>query len=258
MSLELNAAQGYTICLQRAREHCQTRPELSSNIVSGIRNLIWSYIDPLTNSGSNADIRLVRFSAEALLTFQTFLSPQPNSSATPSTKSDKLISSKTLIDTIVDVLLMLHPWKLTFKACIIRILLWIWRNHLNRGPEYYWERFKLFTSSCRLWAALEKEVNLSKTGDIDGEGKPLTSEDLKCVLEFAEWVRTQTLGQWYTENFEIRAIRKSAFIVRGADVGINRLYAHFDRHANWEYRLYDHRGDSGRCSRSVYKVDGMP
>lgn len=151
----------------------------------------------------------------------------------------------------------LHPWKLTFKACIIRTLLWIWRNHPNRSPEYYWERVKLSTSSCRLWAALEKEVDLSKTGNFDGEGKPLTSEDFKWVLEFAEWVRTQTLGQWYTEDFEIKAIRKSAFIVRGADVGINRLYAHFDRHANWEYRLYGLYGHFLRCSRSVYKGDGM-
>ncbi|KIO15932.1 hypothetical protein M407DRAFT_34443 [Tulasnella calospora MUT 4182] len=258
LSSELDAAQGYTVCLKRARKLCQ-KDELGPGILDGLGEMIWSYIDPLTASGP-ADNRLVRLSVEALLTFKTLLPSHPSGSATPSTSSgeltssgDAVVSSAALIDTVVDVLLddLTFPtsqyvkWKSrgrTFKACIIRILLWIWRNHSDRNLGYSKERRKLFTSSCRLWAPLEKEVEFSKTGSFDDEDKSLTPDDLKGVIEFAEWVKTETLNTTYVEGRRIKRTKTFTFTVRGADVGISRLFAHFDRRADWEYHLYDFRG----------------
>ncbi|KAG8915358.1 hypothetical protein FRC01_003691, partial [Tulasnella sp. 417] len=265
---ELHAAQGYTVCLQKARQLRAKPVSLERKGFDGLGQLIWSYIDHLITSGST-EIRLVKLSVEALLTFRTFLSAEPSSSGTPSTSSDGLISSAALIDTVADVLIddltsltsQGEKWKSkgrTFKACIIRMLLWIWRNHPGRNPDTS-NRREFFASSCRLWAPLEKEVGFSKTGSFGDEDKPLTPDDLKGVAEFAEWVQTQTLDRFLNDVFgDDRRIRTSNFIVPGADVGINRLYAHFDRRAKWNYHLYDFHGEVALCSRSVYtENEGM-
>ncbi|KIO23352.1 hypothetical protein M407DRAFT_27194 [Tulasnella calospora MUT 4182] len=59
---ELDAAQAYTVCLQRARELCQ-KDNMGAGIRYGLGALIWSYIDPLTTSGST-EIRLLRCSSD--------------------------------------------------------------------------------------------------------------------------------------------------------------------------------------------------
>ncbi|KAG8920983.1 hypothetical protein FRC01_000494 [Tulasnella sp. 417] len=263
---ELNAAQGFAISIQRARELYQTNRVIDLLVFYGLGDLIWSYIDHLTTSGST-EIRLVKLSVEALLTFTTFLPPQPHDSDPPSAPGDELTSSRALIDTIADVLLddlsrftnHFGDWKSrarTFKACIIRIFLWIWRNdpHRNSGDH---DPDKLLVSSCRLWAPLEKEVDFSKTGTFDAEDKPLTPDDLKGVAEFTQWVQTHTLSQIKVEDYHLKRIQTFNFIVPGADVGINRLYAHFDHRAEWDYHLYDFHEEVVSCSRSVYAEDGM-
>ncbi|KAG8914849.1 hypothetical protein FRC01_003888 [Tulasnella sp. 417] len=264
---ELNAAQGYTVCIQKARELSATFSSLEWAGLDGIGQLIWSYINHLTTSGST-DLRMVRLSVKTLLTLGAFLATRPDGSAKHSTSSDNLISSGDLIDTVVDVLLndltsltsRNEKWKSrgrTFKACVIRILVWIWRNHPDRDPDA-WTRGSFFTSSCRLWAPLEKEVKFSKTGSFRDEDRPLTPDDLKGVAEFAQWVQTQTLSiYYYTEDGKLKSIETSAFIVSGADVGINRLYAHFDRRGEWDYHLYEFHEEVESCSRSAYMEDGM-
>ncbi|KAG8916898.1 hypothetical protein FRC01_002800, partial [Tulasnella sp. 417] len=265
---ERHAAQGYTVCLQTARQLSPKPVFLEWEGLDGLGQLIWSYIDQLATSGST-EIRLVKLSVEALLTLRTFLSSKPSSSGTPRTWRNGLISSAALIDTVVDVLIddltsltsQNVTWKSkgrTFKACIIRMLLWIWRNHRNRNPSDQ-KRREFFASSCRLWAPLEKEVSFSKTGSFGDEDKPLTPDDLKGVAEFAQWVQTQTLDRHSTEDYEdYKLIQMSNFIVLGADVGINRLYAHFDRHAAWDYHLHGFPREVALCSRSAYTEDGMP
>ncbi|KAG8921074.1 hypothetical protein FRC01_000427, partial [Tulasnella sp. 417] len=265
---ERHAAQGYTVCLQKARQLSAKPVFLEWEGLDGLGELIWSYIDQLATSGST-EIQLVKLSVEALLTFRTFLSSDPSSSGTPSTSSDGLISSAALIDTVADVLIddptslssQDEKWKSkgrTLKACIIRMLLWIWRNHPDRDPDD-WERSEFFASSCRLWAPLEKEVGFSKTGSFGDEDKPLTPDDLKGVAEFAEWARSQAIVKWqrpWSSRIDNRPT--SAFMIRNADVGINRLYAHFDRRAEWDYRLYDFHEEVAPCSRSIYtENEGM-
>ncbi|KAG8921731.1 hypothetical protein FRC01_000100 [Tulasnella sp. 417] len=265
---ERNAVGGYIVCLQRARELCQNDDEQDPKILSGLGELIWSYIDSLTTSGST-DILLVRFLVEVLLTFKAFLPSQPSSSATPSPPSYGLIPFPELIETVVDVLLddltsltsQDEKWKSrgrTFKACVIRILLCIWRNHPYRDFGY-WDRSQIFVSWCQLWAPLEDQVNFAKNGSFNSEEKPLTPDDLKGVLELAEWALSKIL--WEIRDFDENSapihIETSAFIVRCADMGINRLYAHFDRYAEWKYHLYDPHQAHMPCSRSVYRDDTM-
>ncbi|KAG8935111.1 hypothetical protein FRC00_011408, partial [Tulasnella sp. 408] len=238
--------------------------EYGSTIRQGLWDLIWSYIDPLTTS-SSTDIRLVRLSAEALLTFKTFLPSHSSSSATRSRSSDTLIEPARLIDTAVDILLddltsltsFGEKWRSTgrtFKACVIRILLWIGRNHPHRNPKYSPQRRKLFIASCRLWDLLEKEVHFSKTGSFGAEDKPLMPDDLKGIVDFAEWVQTQTQSD---TPYLPADVTKCTFIGNNADVGINRLYTHLDRQVDWGYHFYGLHEDSATCSRSVYKEDRM-
>ncbi|KAG8909616.1 hypothetical protein FRC01_006833, partial [Tulasnella sp. 417] len=265
LNSELNAAQGFAMCLQRARELCQNNPWLRKVILTGFGDLILSHIDRWTTSGST-EIRFVTLSVEALLTLRNFLSSEPSSSGTPSPSSSELILSAALMDTVADVLNGdLTPIKARdekweshriFKACIIRMLLQIWQNHPDQNLNYS-ERSKFFASSCRLWAPLEKEVGFSKTGGFGDEEKLLTSDDLKRVAEFTEWVQTQTLDRYFNGVYgHNRRIRTFNFIVPGADVAINRLYAHFDRRAKWNYHLYDFHGEVALCSRSAYTEDG--
>ncbi|KAG8915509.1 hypothetical protein FRC00_003678 [Tulasnella sp. 408] len=262
-SSELDAARGYAFCLRRVRELTPPSSELQSERREGLAEVLWSYIGPLTASGST-DIELLRLAAEALLTFKTFLPSHSSRSATPATLSSSLIESSNLIDLVVDVLLdglaslaeEDEKWTSrgrTFKACVIRVFLWIWRNHPNRNPFYAEERRELFTSSCRLWAPLEKEVAFSKTGSFSSDDKPLTPEDLKGVVEFTEWVQTESQREIWGD----REVMKCSFITCNADVEINRLYAHFERRPDWEYRWYDLHEDSVSCSRSTYREDGM-
>ncbi|KAG9046589.1 hypothetical protein FS837_004008, partial [Tulasnella sp. UAMH 9824] len=221
----------------------------------------------------STEIQLVRLSAEALLTFGTVFSPQPRVSGVPLISNHELISLAALIDAAVDALLADltslsshdEDWRQrerTFQACIIRIFLWIWQNNveswdnIESNPKY-WERHELFMSSCQLWAPLEKQVAISKTGSFDEEEQPLTPDDLKEVIRFAYSVQFHTMAKDGFGGETFKGVPRSTFIVRGADVGINRLYAHFDRHGNWKYHLYDLREHSEPCSRSVYKEDGM-
>lgn len=261
LNSELSAAQGYTVCFQRARELYQEDPGSPLKVLLGSGDLIWSYIEPLTTSGST-DIRLVRLLVEALLTFKTFLSPDPNRSPAHKTSTDKLISIPTLVDIVVDVLLSdltsltrrNESWKSkgrTFKACVIRTLLWIWRNHPRRTLDYLSGAHELLSSSHRLWAALEKEVGFSKSESFNDEDKPLSSDDFDGIFAFAEWVQTEIQKQRYPRR------TKCTFIGRNSDVGINRLYVHFDGRASWEYHLYDLHEDSVSCSRLIYGEGGM-
>ncbi|KAG8927733.1 hypothetical protein FRC01_007006 [Tulasnella sp. 417] len=266
---EYNVVMGYIVCLRRARELCQrdTSTVNGWNILFGLGELIWSYIDPLTTSAPT-DIRL-RLSVEVILTFKTFIPSHQSSSVTPVTSTGSRIPSATLIDAVAGLLLDdltslpnlgdKHEQRgRTFKACIIRIFLWIWKNNPDRnlGLE---EPYKLLTSSCRLWAPLENEVNLSKTASFGNEEKPLTLDDLKEIVEFTEWVRSQLSLRAYYDNRarEWKHVEGFTFIIRNADVGINRLYAHFDRHADWQYHLYDLHEDSVSCSRWAYTEDVM-
>lgn len=238
--------------------------ELRLRILSGVGDLIWSYIDQLTSSDP-AEARFMTLSVEALITFNAFLS-SPNSSPIDHQPRYQ-ISSAELVGTVTDVLLsdltalrgQTDYWvrrERTLKACVLRALLWIWRNNPSRHLTP-WERNKLFTSSCRLWAPLEKEVASSKTESFSGEDKPLTPDHLKGVLELAEWALDQTLFAMagYDEDGQLKRLGTSAFITRNADVGINRLYSHFDHHSDWGYYLYDFRDDSASCSRLAYKED---
>lgn len=265
-TLELNFAQGFTVCLQRARELCPQYPDPELDFRYSLMSLIWSYIDDLTRSDS-AEIQLVRLSAEALLTFGTLFSPQPRSSAAPGTSYHELISSATLIDATVDALLadltcfQSHgvDWRLrarTFKACIVRILLWIWRSNVVVKPKD-WERLGILMSSCQLWAPLEEQVAISITGSFDVEEQPLTPDDLKAVKDFTYSVQFHTLEKDGVGGETFKGIPRSTFIVHGADVGINRLNAHFNGRADWRYHLYDLREHSVTCPRSVYREEGM-
>ncbi|KAG8911194.1 hypothetical protein FRC00_006919, partial [Tulasnella sp. 408] len=128
--------------------------------------------------------------------------------------------------------------RLRGEWCIIRILLWVWKNTVDSQLDHS-ERQNIFISSCRLWTPLEaavdsaiKSIQLGKKGehgasDDRSEKNLPMSDDLSRVVEFAEYLQSNQ------ENHK--------FIARNADVGINRLYVHFNRRASWDYVLYDLR-----------------
>ncbi|KAG9043500.1 hypothetical protein FS837_009479 [Tulasnella sp. UAMH 9824] len=123
------------------------------------------------------------------------------------------------------------------KPSIIKILLWIWKN-MSEVSISSQERRKIFLSSCRLWAPLEKHVEFSRTGKRGRAFKCLTPDDLKRIIEFINYIRKDRDG--------------SEFISRNADVGINRLYLPFEQRVDWEYELFDLCGPRRLCCRSSY------
>ncbi|KAG8979371.1 hypothetical protein FRC05_008355 [Tulasnella sp. 425] len=147
--------------------------------------------------------------------------------------------------------------RLLVESCLIRILLRVWKatpaTQLSKD-QLAW--YRIFFSSRRLWAPLEATVDLTKNsikfgnrGDRltdfndDNQDKLLKSDDLEMIIEFVEYLQKDR--------------KKSAFIARNADVGINRLYVHLDRRADWDYELYDLREPRTLCSRSINTENGM-
>ncbi|KIO20330.1 hypothetical protein M407DRAFT_30014 [Tulasnella calospora MUT 4182] len=144
--------------------------------------------------------------------------------------------------------------RLQVESSITRILLWVWEGASGTQLDEEDKR-KIFVSSCRLWSPLETRVDFTINGiewGFDGErvtfddrnrDKLLTPDDMERIFAFAEDIQ--------------RDRNKSEFIARNADVGINRLYVHFDRRVDWEYNLYDLREQRTSCPRSLGKGIGM-
>ncbi|KAG8921935.1 hypothetical protein FRC01_014717, partial [Tulasnella sp. 417] len=138
--------------------------------------------------------------------------------------------------------------RLEVESSIVRILLWVWKRTCDTQPDNS-SKQKIFLSSCRLWAPLEMRVDFSINGiewGIKGErltfddgnrNKVLTPEDLDGIVGFVEDLQKDT--------------EKSAFIVRNANVEINKLCAHFNRRVDWNYNLYDFREPHTLCSWST-------
>ncbi|KAG8979382.1 hypothetical protein FRC05_008367 [Tulasnella sp. 425] len=150
-------------------------------------------------------------------------------------------------------LALMRASRLSVESCLIRILLRAWKRtpvaQLDRSASH-----KIFTSSCQLWARLEATVDLTKNGikvgntgellaGFDNQDELLTSNDLEMIVEFIEYLQKDR--------------EKSAFIVRNADVGINRLYVHLDRREDWDYELYSFREPRTLCSRSINTENEM-
>ncbi|KAG8933162.1 hypothetical protein FRC01_010661 [Tulasnella sp. 417] len=144
--------------------------------------------------------------------------------------------------------------RLQIDSSILRVVLWLWkRPSVIQLTES--EKSKIFISSCQLWAPLEMRVDFTINGiewGANGERlilsdqnryKLLTSDNMSELIELVEDI------QKYREKF--------AFIARSADVGINRLYAHFNRRVDWNYDLYDLREQRATCPRSVEKGLGI-
>ncbi|KAG8904412.1 hypothetical protein FRC01_008734 [Tulasnella sp. 417] len=143
---------------------------------------------------------------------------------------------------------------LQVESSILRIVLWVWKATSGTQLDHS-EKRNIFTSSCQLWAPLETRVDFTINGiewGINGErltfddgsrDKLLTSEDMDRIVEFAEDLQRDR------EQFE--------FIARNADVGINRLYVHFNRRVDWNYDLFDLREQRTLCSRSTVLRNGL-
>ncbi|KIO22806.1 hypothetical protein M407DRAFT_27681, partial [Tulasnella calospora MUT 4182] len=144
--------------------------------------------------------------------------------------------------------------RLKLESSIIRVLLWAWKRTSGTQPDHS-DRRETFISSCRLWAPLETRVDFAINGiewGVNGErltfddrnrDKLLTPDDLNGIVEFVEDLQ--------------KDMGKVEFIVRKADVEINRLCAHFNRRVDWNYDLYDLREPRTVCSRSTATEDGM-
>lgn len=263
LRLESDTLQGYIVCLRRAAELApDIPPTIQRKMARGIEELIRSYIDPLmvSESGGNSS-EFIRLSSEAVVCLHT-LSSQIRDSKKPfilkGSGSEQLIG-QLWIDAVVDILL--EDWKRvpgrrtyppvppsvedrtrSIAPCLIRILLWA-QKRMSGSSITDTNKQHIFESSCRLWAPLEKEVDSSKT---KGLGKPVgsfTPEDIDEIIEF-------------TQNI-IQSHESSAFIVRNADVGINRLYAHMGRRTDWKYELFDMREQHALCSRLPYIESGL-
>ncbi|KAG8960810.1 hypothetical protein FRC05_006555, partial [Tulasnella sp. 425] len=249
----LSAAQGYTACLRRARELPPPSADGRDTAARAVAYLIWKYFDPLTRGSGPGETRLelVEFSIEAVLWLRAFLDtkPGPNGSSTSGNPPSQQILNHCFIDALADI--MLDDLKIPsdfwwdekpLKPSIIRILLWVWKNTPDTSIDDE-EQDNIFVSSCRLFVPLEKEVGFSQRGEFGGYDKPLTSDDLNRITEFIEYL--------------MKGQRSSAFITRNADVGINRLYVHFDKRADWEYEQFDMREPSTLCYRSSYIEEGL-
>ncbi|KAG9043983.1 hypothetical protein FS837_008921 [Tulasnella sp. UAMH 9824] len=150
----------------------------------------------------------------------------------------------------LDVLAQNLVRRLKVESSIIRVLLWAWKwtSSTQLDPD----RRDVTISSCQLWAPLETIVDLIVNGVEWGakgkgltlehdrnRGKLLSPEDLNGIVEFVEDLQKDA--------------GKFVFIVRKADVEINRLCAHFNRRVDWDYDLYDFREQPAYCPRSAGK-----
>ncbi|KAG9043653.1 hypothetical protein FS837_009299 [Tulasnella sp. UAMH 9824] len=171
------------------------------------------------SDSGHTPVELVKLSIEAVLGFRDFIDTKANengSSAVGISESGQLLDHHFVA--AVAQILMCDPVLFAFrprvelesvKPSIMEILLWVWKN-MSEVSMSSQERRKIFLSSCRLWAPLEKLVEFSKTGKVVRHEKPLTTNDLKSIAEFIDYIREDR------DNSE--------FISRNADVGINRLY----------------------------------
>ncbi|KAG8914302.1 hypothetical protein FRC00_014589 [Tulasnella sp. 408] len=252
--------EGYTAFIRRARELSPlTSRQHLHQTAFGVAQLIRMFIDPLTTSGvGETKPEVVMLAVEAVLGLRTFTGdhPEPDEPDEPDEPQEPegshpaQIVHDRLIDAVADMLddsdtqASTLWWMRQTRPCLIRVLLWLWKNM----PEIQMkekEQKKIFNTSCRLWAPLEKEVYLSKSGKFEEHERPLRSDDMDKVHEFIQDIRN--------------AGRNSDFISRNADVGINRLYDHFNRRAEWDYQLFGIGLDEQLkpCSRSTYIRNGM-
>ncbi|KIO18150.1 hypothetical protein M407DRAFT_246554 [Tulasnella calospora MUT 4182] len=144
--------------------------------------------------------------------------------------------------------------RLQVESSIIRILLWACKSTSGTQLDQEDKR-KIFISTCQLWSPLETRVDFTINGiewgikgerltlNDDNQHKLLTSGDMRRIVEFAEDIQQDR--------------NKSEFITHNADVGINRLYVHFNRRVDWKYELYDLREQRTSCSRLSFIADGM-
>ncbi|KAG8920815.1 hypothetical protein FRC01_000579, partial [Tulasnella sp. 417] len=154
-----------------------------------------------------------------------------------------------VVDTPVDAAVdnVMHQWvpemikdpamHLQVESAILRTLQWVWKTAY--GIQHDHQKQRIFISSCQLWAPLEARLSFTVKDvewGVNGErltlhngnrDKLLTSDNLNGIVELAEDLR--------------RDRKKSEFIACNADVGINRLYVHFNRRVDWNYGLYDLR-----------------
>ncbi|KAG8938430.1 hypothetical protein FRC04_008650 [Tulasnella sp. 424] len=198
-------------------------------------------------------MELVELSIEAVLGVGAFLDPNPGPDK-PSTSRHpppQQFLNPRFIDTLADIMLddpqlpMGYGWELRrgqVKPNLIRVLLWVWKNTPDTSIDDK-EKDAIFVSSCRLFPPLEKEVGLSQRGEFAEDVEPLTSDDLNRIIEFIEYI--------------MKGRESSALVTRNADVGINRLYVHFDKRADWEYELFDMREPRTLCPRFTYVEDGL-
>ncbi|KAG8900645.1 hypothetical protein FRC00_011937 [Tulasnella sp. 408] len=252
--------EGYTAFIRRARELSPlTSRQYLYQTAFGVAQLIRMHIDPLTTSGvGETKPEIVMLSVEAVLGLRTFIDYHPEPEEPE--ELDELdepqelegshsaqIRHDRLIDAVADMLddsdteASSQWWMRQTRPCLIRGLMWLWKNM----PEIQLkkkEQQKILNSSCRLWAPLEREVYLSKSGEFEGYERPLSSDDLDKVLEFIRNIK--------------EARSNSKFISRDDDVVMNRLYDHLVRRAEREYQL---SLDEQRkpCSRSTYIDNGM-
>ncbi|KAG8897591.1 hypothetical protein FRC00_004057 [Tulasnella sp. 408] len=261
LRFELNIQQGYIACLRRTAQLAPDIPlTVQRKTVRGIEELIRSYIDPLiaSESGGNSS-EFIRLSSEAVVCLHT-LSRQIRGSTKPFILRDsgsELLIGHLWIDAVVDILLkdrkrvglrwtaLYHPEDPTTSVgpSLIRILLWAYKR--MRGSQISGtNKQQIFESSWRLWTPLAKEVASSKTRGLGESVGSFSPKDLDGITEFAQDI--------------IQSHKKSAFIARNADVGINRLYAHFGRWADWEYELFDmSEQHAALCSRVSYVESGL-
>ncbi|KAG9043654.1 hypothetical protein FS837_009300 [Tulasnella sp. UAMH 9824] len=246
--LVLNAARAYFVCLRRARELARNSSSRHFDLM-GSAQLVLKYFDPMTASDSgDTPVELLKLSKEAVLYLRDFIDAEAGGNG-PSvvgiSGSDRLLDhhfvavvAELLLDT-PDLSPAYASWVGLARPSIIKILLWIWKN-MPEDSMSGQDRDRIFLSSCRLWAPMEKHVEFSRTGKVRryDDGKPLTPDDLKRITEFIVYIR--------------EGRRNSAFISRNADVGINRLYLPFEQAVDWEYKLFDFCEPRRLCCRSLY------
>ncbi|KAG8961019.1 hypothetical protein FRC00_013540 [Tulasnella sp. 408] len=251
---ERNAALAYSACLRRARELArETSNDDIDYAAVGVARLVLEYFDQMTApDAGHTPVELVKLSKEAVLGLRDFIDTKASengSSVVEISESEQLFDHHA-VAVVADILMWDSDVSLGFgpragsvKPSIVKILLWIWKN-VSEVSMSDQERRKIFLSSCRLWAPLEKQVELSRTGgvrrrgDYDRDPKPLTPDDLKRITEFIDYIREDR--------------DTSEFISRNADVGINRLYLPFDQGVDWTYELFDFCEPRRLCCRPLY------
>ncbi|KAG9043499.1 hypothetical protein FS837_009478 [Tulasnella sp. UAMH 9824] len=200
-----------------------------------------------TSDSGHTPVELLKVSKEAVLGFRDFIDMKASGnglSVVGTSESEQLLDHR-FVTVVADLLLLDDPgvpndyagMLKQVKPSIIKILPWVWKN-MSAFLVSDKERREIFLSSCRLWAPLEKHVELSRTVEVGRDDKPLTPNDLKRIAEFIDYIRKDQ--------------NNSAFISRNADVGINRLYLPFEQGLDWEYELFDFCEPPRLCCRSLY------